>query len=241
MITSIDVELRKLNRSLAGVLALAAPCLIPIYTLVRVARWEGPLPWDATVTSGLAIWAFFMLPMSAIALTALVAQLEHGPRSWEHLHALPIARWRTYAAKLVCVLLLLAGMSALTLGLTVVGAWIGDRLASEGVLSGTLDLNALFLLLSKIYAASLLMVALQFWTALRFSSFVPAISLGIAGVFFATVATSAKEGIFFPWQMPINMLASESWRADTALALGAVGGAVACVIAIVHLARRETY
>ena len=240
MITSIDVELRKLNRSLAGVLALAAPCLIPIYTVVRVSRWEGPLPWDTTVTNGLAIWAFFMLPMSAIALTALVAQLEHGPRSWEHLHALPVARWKTYAAKLICVLLLLAGMSGLTLGLTIMAAWIGDRLASEGGLSGTLDLGMLLMLLAKIYAASLLLVALQLWTALRFSSFVPAISLGIGGVFFATVATSAKEGVFFPWQMPINMLASEGWRAETALALGAGGGVVACVVAIVHLARRET-
>jgi len=39
--------------------------------------------------------------------------------------------------------------------------------------------------------------------------------------------------------MPVNMLASEQWRADTALALGGVGGWVALVLTVAHLAARE--
>jgi hypothetical protein len=137
-------------------------------------------------------------------------------------------------------LILLGVMSGLMLGLTVLAAWIGGQFSPQGGVSGDLDILPHLLLLAKIYAASLLLVALQLWIALRYTSFVPSISLGIGGVFFATVASSAKEGVFLPWQMPINMLAAEAWRVDTALALGAGGGAVACVLAIVHLARRET-
>jgi drug/metabolite transporter (DMT)-like permease len=54
-----------------------------------------------------------MLPMSVTALTALVAHTEHGPRSWDHLRALPVPRWHLYAAKAVCVLGVVAAMSAL--------------------------------------------------------------------------------------------------------------------------------
>jgi ABC-2 type transport system permease protein len=84
------------------------------------------------------------------------------------------------------------------------------------------------------------MVAIQLWTALRFGSFVPALVAGIGGTFFSVVATSAKAGVFFPWQMPINMLVSnEAWRVNTALGLGCGLGLVVLALAVAHLARRE--
>jgi hypothetical protein len=51
--------------------------------------------------------------------------------------------------------------------------------------------------------------------------------------------TAAKQGVFLPWQMPVNMLATEAWRVNTALALGGGLGLVALVLMTVHLARRE--
>ena len=30
---------------------------------------------------------------------ALVAHMEHGPKAWDHLRALPLPRWKLYAAK----------------------------------------------------------------------------------------------------------------------------------------------
>jgi hypothetical protein len=63
-------------------------------------------------------WAFFMLPMSVTALTALVAHMEHGPRAWDHLRALPTPRWKIYAAKAICVIALVTVMSGLNLLLT---------------------------------------------------------------------------------------------------------------------------
>ena len=53
------------------------------------------MPWEMwTADLRPAIWAFFMLPMSVTALTALVAHMEHGPRAWDHLRALPVPRWQ---------------------------------------------------------------------------------------------------------------------------------------------------
>ena len=89
--------------------------------------------------------------------------------------------------------------------------------------------------------AAWLLVAVQLWIALRWSSFVPAIATGIGGTFFAVVATSAKVGVVLPWQIPVNQLASEPSRAHLALVLGGIGGCVAFVAMLWRLSRREVF
>ena len=42
-----------------------------------------------------------------------------------------------------------------------------------------------------------------------------------------------------PWQMPVNILATEAWRVQTALTLGGGLGLVVLAAAVIHLARRE--
>lgn len=239
MIAVLSVELRKLNRSLAAVLVLAAPSLIGFFTFFVLLRNKHPSPWEMLLQASTGIWAFFMLPMSVTALTALVAQMEHAPRAWDHLRALPVARWKLYAAKAICVVVMVAVMTLLNQLITW-GAIAGASALKPAVApTGTLDVSKALLLNGKIVAAALLMIAIQLWTALRFSSFVPALALGIGGTFFSVVATSAKQGVFFPWQMPMNMMARDAWRVETALALGGGLGALALVAIVLHLARRE--
>ncbi|WP_396593678.1 ABC transporter permease [Brevundimonas sp. R86498] len=235
----LAVELRKLNRSLALLLALAAPTLIAIFVFFNMLRGEKPQPWEMYTQGAAAIWAFFMLPMSVTALTALVAHMEHGPRAWDHLRALPMARWKLYAAKAVCVLGVVAAMSVLNLLLTWGAVNLAATLKPAVAPTGVFDLTGQAILLGKVLLAAILMIAIQFWIAMRFSSFVPALAIGIGGTFFSVVATAAKQGVFFPWQMPVNMLATEAWRVNTALGLGCGLGLVALAAAIAHLSRRE--
>jgi ABC-2 type transport system permease protein len=239
MLAVLSVEARKLNRSLAAVLALAAPTLIAIFLFFNMLRGDEPQPWEMYTQGSAAIWAFFMLPMSVTALTALVAHMEHGPRAWDHLRALPVARWQIYAAKALCVLGVVAAMSLLNLLLTWGAVTLAVTLKPVLAPTGIFDPVAQAVLLGKVLLAALLVVAIQFWIALRFASFVPALAVGIGGTFFSVVATSAKQGVFFPWQMPINVLATEAWRAQTALGLGCGVGLVVLVAAIAHLSRRE--
>ena len=233
------VEARKLNRSLAALLAIAAPSLIAIFGFFMVLRAEKASPWDMWMMNAAGVWAFFMMPMSVTALAALVAHMEHGPRSWDHLRALPLPRWRLYAAKAVCVLLVVALMSAAVIAFSWAGVSLAGAIKPEAAPTGVFDLAAYARLMGMMFLAGLLLIAIQLWTALRFASFVPGLVLGIAGTFFAVVATSAKQGVFLPWQMPVNMLASEPWRVNTALGLGCGLGLVALVLMTIHLSRRE--
>jgi ABC-2 type transport system permease protein len=244
MLAALSVEIAKLNRSLAALLAVAAPGLIGLLAFFIQLRAENPTPWSNLVNNVMMIWAFFMLPMSVTALTALLANMEHGPKSWDHLRALPVPRWRIYAAKAICTAGVVAVMSLAVLFAGLMSGWLVGILRPGMTPTGPLDLGFALRTLAMMWGAALLMIVIQLWVALRFSSFVPGLVLGIAGTFFAVVATGAKEGVFMPWQMPVNIMQAltgpaAAWRQPTALALGSIGGLVAFVLMMIHLSRRE--
>jgi hypothetical protein len=237
--TAIAVEIVKLRRSLALLLAIVAPTLVAIFVFFNLLRVDRASSWQITVQGSTAIWAFFMLPMSVTALTALVAQVDHGPRAWDTLRALPRPRWHLYAAKATIVLGLVAAMS-LWLALATLAAIEAASLIEPGIApTGVRDHAAYFSLLARVFAASWLLVVVQAWVALRYASFVPALALGIGGTFFAVVATSARIGVVLPWQIPVNQLASDPERAGLALAIGALGGLLALCAMLRHLSLRE--
>jgi ABC-2 type transport system permease protein len=239
MLAVLSVEARKLNRSLAAVLAVAAPMLIAVFGFSMVLRGEKSSPWDLWMLNACAVWAFFMLPMSLTALTTLVAHMEHGPKSWDHLRALPLPRWRLYAAKTICVLAVVALMSVAVLAFSWAAVSLAGAIKPVAAASDTFHLARYARTMGMMFIASLLLVAIQMWIALRYASFVPGLVIGIAGTFFAVVATSAKAGVFLPWQMPVNMLAAEAWRVTAALGLGGGLGLAALVLMTIHLTRRE--
>ena len=238
--TALAVEAFKLRRSLALLLAAVAPLLIAVFVFFNLLRLGKAAPWAMTLQMSAAIWAFFMLPMSVTALTALVAHTEHGPRAWDHLRALPMPRWHLYAAKALCVLGVVMAMSLLLALLTTLAVGAAGVLKPAVAATGPVDI-ADYLLLGRIFLAAWLLVAVQLWVALRYASFVPALAVGIGGTFFAVVATSAKIGAFLPWQIPVNQLASDPARARLALALGLGGGAMAFALMLWRMSRHDSH
>ena len=238
-ITALAVEAYKLRRPLALLLAAVAPLLIAVFMFFNLLRMDKAAPWSMPLQSSAAIWAFFMLPMSVTALTALVAHSEHGPRAWDHLRALPLPRWHLYAAKSACVLGVVAVMSVAIAVLTPLSVLLAGWVKPAVAATGTPDFVAYLALLGRMFLAGWLLVAVQLWVALRYASFVPALCVGIGGTFFAVVATSARIGAVLPWQIPVNQLATDPARANLALLLGCAGGCIALAAMIWHLGRRE--
>lgn len=232
----IHVEVLKLRRSLALLLCTAAPaCVALLGTLILLDRGGS---WQVFTMSNAAFWSFGMLPLALTALSVLLAQMEHGGRTWDHLLALPQARRYVFLAKALVMLGLLAAMTAwLFVLLHLAGA--GVALAMPGLLRGTAEPGATALLLAKMAAASILVAVLQLWVALRSRSFVPPLVLGILGTFVAIAATSAKQGAYFPWLLATNVLATQPERATGAILLGSLGGLVALALMLVHLGRRD--
>lgn len=239
MIAVVLTEFAKLRRSLVLLLCAAAPTMVAAMAFVIQTQAKHPAPWSAFTTNALAVWAIFMLPMTVTALTVLVAQIEHGPRAWNHLLALPTPRWRYFAAKALVVLSLTAAMSAMLLVLLPPAGRLAMLVRPVAALTGPVPVAQTAAMLARMFSASLLMTVMQLWAALRFRSFVPPLILGIGGTFVAVAATGAKVGAFFPWLIPLNVIARDPGRADLALAIGLWGGLALGVAMLAAMSRHQ--
>jgi lantibiotic transport system permease protein len=231
----LATEILKLRRSLALLLCLAAPsCVVILSTLMTLDR-KGPAMLPMFGMSTAAFWAFAMLPLTLTALSVLLAQMEHAPRAWNYLMTMPRARPHAYLAKALIMLALVAAMSLLLFA----EIWIAAGLiAAVKPVSHAFVPGDVAVTIAKMAVAAMLVAMLQLWVALRFRSFVPPLVFGIAGTFVAIAATSAKQGVYFPWLLAVNML-SQPERQSFALWLGGAGGLVVLLAMLVHLGRRE--
>ena len=236
MLRFLFTELLKLRRSLVLLLCLTVPFCVAFICVLIGLKTKGPVPLDRYWQTGAAFWAFAMLPMSVTALSVLMAQMEHGPRTWDHILAIPGARRRIFLAKALVMLGLVSAMTLL----------VGAMLIGGGVLLEVfkpvptqLDRAALSATLFKMFLASGLMCVIQLWTALAFRSFVPPLLLGIMGTFVSVAAAAAREGAYFPWLMPLHMLSTDPAMQRVALQIGALGGLAALVLMLLHLQQRE--
>jgi ABC-2 type transport system permease protein len=240
MLNVLISEFAKLRRSLVLLLCAAAPALVALLIALMFHQKEGPdQPWALYLLSASAIWGFFMLPMAVTALTILVAQLEHGPRFWNHLLALPVRRASFFAAKIAAVVLLVAAMTLALFALVPALGWLADTAQPARSLTGAVDLTHFGIVLARMFGGALLLVTVQLWAALRFRSFVPPLVLGIGGTFVAVVATGSSWGPYFPWLIPTNQLASNPANAQLALTVGIIGGLVVAAAMLIDLSRRE--
>lgn len=239
MLAVVYCEIAKLRRSLALLLCVAAPTMVALLAGVMMMEWKKTEHWQMFAIQSAAMWSFFMLPMTVTALTVLVAQVDHGPKAWNHLLALPIPRWKFFAAKALVVAFLVAAMSA---ALVVLLRWSGataEAVASGQQLTGSYPWWDTASLVATMYSGSLLLIAIQLWAGLRFRSFVPPLVIGIGGTFVAVAATASKQGAFFPWLIPTNALASDPQRAAMAIDIGFYGGLAVTLLMLMDMSRKE--
>jgi ABC-2 type transport system permease protein len=232
----LTVEFLKLRGSLALLLCLAAPACIAILGSLIVLDRGGD--WRTYTMSNAAFWAFAMLPLTLTALSVLLAQMEHGAKAWDHVLALPGARRNVYLAKALVMIALLAGMS-LWLWVLLHASGYAIEAIMPGKLRGSPAPGAIARILGEMAFASLLVAVLQLWVALRFRSFVPPLVFGIAGTFVALVAVGARQGLYFPWLMAVNVMGPDPVRHAAALMLGGGGGLATLAAMCVMLARRD--
>lgn len=238
MIASLIVELRKLKGSLALTLAMVAPTLVATFLGLLCLRHK-VMSWPEAMEGTTGLWSFFVLPMTITALATLIAQIEHGPRAWDHILSLPLPRWRTFAAKSIVIVAIIGLMSVL-LGLEIrLVDLLLHTFAPQGAPTGPFPWPYAARMLGGMWASAFFLTMVQLWVSLRFSSFVPGLTLGISGTFIAVMASALPEGVYVPWMMPLNILSTQPGRPMTALWFGLIGGGLTLLAMMVHLSRRE--
>ncbi len=238
MITLMRTEVQKLRGSLALLVAVAAPALPGFLAMLALLTNDKSASWSDSFRFALPLWCLFLAPMVIAAFTALAAQVEHRGRGWDHLLAIPIARWRIFTAKTAVIFAAVLMMTLLVIGFTALGTLVGGVFGSAlpqepfpwlGLVRQTL----------LIFASTATVVALQSWIALRFTNFVVPLVVGIGGtlVTMAVMMTRTQQADWFPWVLPFKALI-EPQPVPYAIA-GALGGLCMVSLMIVDLTRRE--
>ncbi|MEL7681525.1 ABC transporter permease [Citromicrobium bathyomarinum] len=213
-------EFMKLRGSLALLLCLVAPVSVIVLNLA-ISLDQDIRSFAQFASASAALWSFAMLPMAVTALSVLLTQMEHSRQAWDHALSHEGARPFLYTAKMgVAAVLTLAmhGVLAVAMligwlllrGLPGSDAWLGEFAMSS-------------LVLAKMAASAMLMVALQMGCAILFRSAVPPLCLGIVGTMAATGAVLSRQGIYFPWLFAINVM-STPHRAAFVIWFGLLGG-----------------
>lgn len=240
MLSVFFVEWAKLRNSLVSLLVLLSPLLIPVFMILRVIDSDKPLPMMILLIVASAAWLTLLLPLCIIALTVLMAQMEHANSLWTHLQTLPRPRWQTFLAKAMVAACLVILMSAMVPLVSFGGLWLVGELIPAKALTGPVDWAALAGLTARATGAALLMLVIQLWVALRFKSFIPPLLVGIGGVFFAVNVAGSKYGVWFPWLMTVSAsLGTDSKMQALALSLGLGGGIIALGLMLWDLSRRD--
>ena len=235
----LAAELLKLRRSLVLLVTFAAPLCVIAFAAIALGTRTGTVRWERFLDEGLAMWSFFMLPMSVTAVTTLLAQLEHGPRMWNHLLALPTGRATFFGTKaLVAGLMLLAMQVFVYVGLYVVGHAVGAVLPERAPV-GDRQFDDMAVGMAAMAIGAMPMVLVQLWVALRWRSFVVPLVVGILGTFFALVITASGTSVYIPWLLQIYATMWPKPAGVIGVNAGLLCGAVILGLMLWDLSRRE--
>ncbi len=239
-------ELMKLRRTLASWMIFAAPLLVLLLQFMlfhqRAAyfsRDHKPL-WDTLQRNSLALWSILMLPLYITLQTALLAGLEHTEDRWRSLLTYPVPRWAIYWAKLIMPVLMV-GVSSFVLSFGSIAAGLLLRDVKPELLFpdpapwGRAAQDAALTLV-----AALLVITIHHWVSLRFRTFAASIGFGISAcVVSFMLANSNVYGPWWPWCLPLQLLAQNPVNASNAILYSSIGALVIAALGTLEFTRRD--
>jgi hypothetical protein len=246
---ALRAETLKMKRTLALWLTLLTPAALVFLEVAGATQNQGRLSslppdinrWSLLFEDLFSIWVILIFPLFITLETALLGQLEHGNSTWKLVHAQPIPRWATLAAKQLWGLGLVAlGMLAL-IGLTLLGGTILDILMPELAIEPPIPWKAIFTQVGIGFLASGVILGIHTWIALRFRSFVVASAIGIGMTIAGLVLRGLEWTEYFPWSMPATALYNyyEGLEVASYLLIGFVGWLVLSILANLEIGRLE--
>ena len=246
----LHAEVLKLNRTIALKIVFIAPAFI--FVTVFILAWQAPFSsmqlglgdeWSHLVRRNLLLWAALMMPMFVTMITALLAGLEHTDNQWKSLLARPISRWTVYVTKLVVALVLVA-LSTLVLlcGILLSGfilPYIQPQLTFKTAVPWAMLLHNCF----YIVALEFLALTIQHWVSLRWRSFSVAVATGmialVLGFMAATAGRQAGWPKYFPWALPMLVIAQKSHDLALAALIGFPIGLIVVALGCFEFSRRD--
>lgn len=246
MLRLLQAEVMKIRRSLIWLVVLVIPALMFGVLFLGLSNTDSPLPWQPIVFGSVNVWAFFLLPMAVTVITALLGQIEYRHNTWSYPLSLPYRKTTVLLTKALIAVALIGVISVL-IGAAIFGAgMLAPMVNPEGGMIGAVPYEYLGRFILRIWLSSFLLIAVQFYVAMRFGGMALPLLTGIGGTLLAVIAPAVQtfglsfdNGNYLPWVLPTNVLAGVPARTEMALLIGGWGGAAALVLVCGLLARKD--
>ncbi len=244
MLRALRSELLKTKNSLALWMSFIAP--LAIVGLVFLVEWNQPSSrgaesWMWHGQSVMTYWTLLLLTMFISLECALLAGLDHQSDHWKTLFSLPVSRKAIYWAKIVTVALLV-GIATVVLVAGTIVSGVLLRLLTPGMGFESMPPISTFALYGAyIYVAALLIMAIHTWIAIRWSSFVVNMGVGIVMMVAAAFVIMSEYAPYFPWSMPFlfgnGMISGDVY--PNLLWVSSIGFVVLGLLGSMHVAHRD--
>ena len=249
LLRGVWAETLKMKRSLALIVALLLP-LFPAFVNVAetlrtgLARATDDVeilsPWALYLRSAINLWVILAMPIVVAILSALLANVDHKPKAWKMLFALPLPRGAIFAGKWAS----LVGITFLSMGVFVLANAVGGSLIQflrpELGLGFPIPLREVVSKPLLGWLLSLFMLTIHLWISLRWPSFLVSIAVGFAGAvsnIFLIASYLYSKSLVSPWAMPAQ--AYGEWRAVLVASL--IGTVCTYFLARQDFVRRDVY
>lgn len=242
-------ETLKLKRSLVLIVTLLIP-LFPAFANVASCLQSGMgtalddavglSPWSLYFRYAFKLWTIFALPMIVAIISALLANVDHQPKTWKMLFALPFPRAGIFAGKWVALsgLTLLSNL-VFTLA-NLAGGTLVHFVRPEVGLEFPVPVGEAFSVALISWLLSLLMISIHLWVSLRWSSFLVSITLGfiatVSNLFLIASYLFGRSAIS-PWAMPVQVYGD--WQGSLPAAL--LGALLVSLLAWRGFASRDVF
>lgn len=246
----LQAEWIKMRRTLALGLTLLIPlALVLLEFAVDMQQGINAIPGDVDswlwISQSLMVfWSLVVLPLFVTLETALLGNMEYRNQTWKKLYTLPVPRWMVIFAKQVIALVLVALSCLVLSGLTVLMGFALNAMDAGYGLGGPPPWLTLLKYSGLVFLASWLMVAINLWVSLNWSSFVVSTSFGIvatvSGVMFIN---SEKFGKFYPWAIAglVGNKLNEAVILWPQVLTGLIGGILVFILSNWQLSRKQIY
>jgi ABC-2 type transport system permease protein len=243
-LTLIASEILKLRRTLALWMVVIAPMVVVLLQILLWMNQKEGIGFDADLwimftMNIFSMWSIFMFPLFCALVVALLYHYEHTTSGWQKLYTLPVPKWSVLAAKQAAAVLLLLASGIVLCGGTIAAGFVVDALHPAIDMPREIPFGYLIPKWCAMTGASLLILSIQHWASLRWTTLSVPIGVGIAGTFAAMFASSWKYGHFYPWLMPLHVLHKTDGSEITALWTGFAGGLCLHIVMTIVESRRD--
>jgi lantibiotic transport system permease protein len=248
LIRAIQAELLKSKRTLGIWLCLLAPLTLAFLELVIAFQYgtrfygSGTNHWRTLFEHSVMMWSLLLLPLFVTLQMGLLTALEHNNKMFKQLYILPIPRWKIYAAKAIMGIGLIA-LSEMVLLLSTTGVGIILRYTQPELdFTGPIPWSSFLQTILICFFSAWMMIAIQFWVSMHWSSFVLSMGVGIVGTTGGVLVISSKWAQFYPWAMAglasMNFINMDPIGME--LNCGLIGGVVVAILGGFEVLRHDT-